>query len=83
MTDLETILYNFVEAVREDGLTEGSLDLPGPGHPLDEVQISLARFQSYRARTRAALLEELYDLADGGSQLRFQTEDILVRISVD
>lgn len=83
MTDLETILYNFVEAVREDGLTEGSLDLPGPGHPFDEVQISLARFQSYRARTRAALLEELYDLAVGGKRLHFAVDDIIMKVVVE
>lgn len=83
MTDLETILYNFVEAVREDGLTEGSLDLPGPGHPLDGVQISLARFQSYRARTRAALLEELYDIAVGGKRLHFAVDDIIMKVVVE
>lgn len=83
MTDLETILYNFVEAVREDGLTEGSLDLPGPGFPLDSWQIGLARFQSYRARTRAALLEELYDIAVGAKRLHFYTDDIVVKIVVE
>lgn len=81
--DLNRLLYDFVESVREDGVTEGTLELFGPGHPLDQVWISLARFQSYRARTRASLLEELYDIAVGGRRLHFSTEDILVKIVVE
>ena len=81
--ELDRILYDFVESVREDGVTDGTLHLPGPGHPLDEVSISLARFQSYRARTRAALLEELYDIAVGGKRLHFAVDDIIMKIFVE
>jgi hypothetical protein len=75
-----TILKTFVEDVRENGKTEGVIYLGGPGKKLDWVDISLARFQSYRGRTTAALLEELEDLVVGAEYLHFQTNDILVHL---
>lgn len=64
--DLEVVeasLRQFIDHVREDGpsdgrwiLNEGRVRLGGP-----PVVIGLARFQSYRARTEAALVQELTD----------------------
>lgn len=75
-----TILKAFIEDVRENGKTEGIIYLGGPGKKLDWVDVSLARFQSYRGRTAAALLEELEDLCVGAEYLHFQTNDILVHL---
>lgn len=75
-----TILKTFIEDVRENGKTEGIIYLGGPGKKLDWVDISLARFQSYRGRTTATLLEELEDLCTGAEYLHFQTDDILVHL---
>jgi hypothetical protein len=80
--ELLTILKTWIEEVREDGLSEGEIALPGPGKQFDGTQISLARFQSYRGRTTAALLEELEDLCAGAKTLKFKTTDILVWVTV-
>lgn len=80
--ELLTILKTWIESVREDGVSEGEIALPGPGKTFDGAQISLARFQSYRGRTEAALLEELEDLAVGAKTLKFKTTDILVWVTV-
>ena len=81
--ELLTILKTWIESVREDGVSEGEIALPGPGKTFDGTQISLARFQSYRGRTEAALLEELEDLAAGAKTLKFKTNDIIVWVSVE
>jgi hypothetical protein len=81
--ELLTILKTWIEEVREDGVSEGTVGLPGAGKPFEGTQISLARFQSYRGRTTAALLEELEDLATGAKTLKFKTTDILVWVTVE
>lgn len=81
--ELLTILKTWIEGVREDDLREGLMALPGPGKTLEGTQISLARFQSYRGRTEAALLEELEDLCAGARVLQFKTTDILVWVMVE
>lgn len=80
--ELLTILKTLIEGVREDGLSEGVIALSGPGKPHDWVDVSLARFQSYRGRTEAALLEELEDLCAGASELSYSTDDIIVHVQV-
>lgn len=76
------LLRDLIEDVRENGSSHGIVRLPGPGTSPDWVNISLARFQSYRGRTTAALLEELEDLAQGASGIEYHVFDTLVRIYV-
>lgn len=80
--ELTTILKTLIESIREDGSSEGVIALPGPGKSPDWVDVSLARFQSYRGRTEAALIEELEDLCIGASELRYSTDDIIVHVRV-
>lgn len=80
--ELTTILKTLIEEVREDALREGVIGLPGPGKEWEGITISLARFQSYRRRTEAALLEELEDFCKGGKSLRFCTVDGFVHFDV-
>lgn len=64
MTTLfEVLLKAFVDYVREDDPSEGSFALDYRRTPLGgpPLVVGLARFQSYRARTEAALVQELYD----------------------
>jgi len=80
--DLTAALKGLIEEFREGNLREGVLPLHGPGKPFDWADISLARFQSYRGRTEAALLEELEDLCLGGESLFYHTDDIIVHLQV-
>jgi hypothetical protein len=80
--ELLTILKTLVEQVREGDSIMGEIDLPGPGKDHEWLNVSLARFQSYRGRTTAALLEELEDLCDGASFLEWMVDDGIVRIDV-
>lgn len=77
-----TILKTLIEEIREDGTSEGVISLGGPGVPADALTVSLARFQSYRGRTTAALLEELEDFVLGASKLQWSVDDILVHLTV-
>lgn len=61
-TFIQARLTSFIEHVREDHPSGGAYHLPDSDRvPLGEppLVIGLARFQSYRGRTQAALLEEL------------------------
>lgn len=81
--ELTTILKTLIEEVRENFLREGEVGLPGPGKEWEGITISLARFQSYRRRTEAALLEELEEFCQGGKTLKFSTSDIYVHLDVE
>lgn len=67
---LEDNLLQFINAIREDGSQRGAWSLPRlfvddpTGEP--PLPISLARFQSYRGRTEAALIQELTDFVEDG-----------------
>lgn len=77
---LENTLRNLIDHIREDLPPEGRVDLsdvvasPTGAPPL---VIGLARFQSYRARTESALVQELADyIEDAGlSVLNFKILD--------
>lgn len=77
---LENTLRNLIDHIREDLPSEGRVDLFGNvpsavwGEPLI---VGLARFQSYRRRTEAALLEELTDYIEehGLTVLHFKVID--------
>lgn len=77
---LVNTLRNLIDHIREDLPSEGRVDLsdvvasPTGAPPL---VIGLARFQSYRARTEAALVQELEDYIDeaGLNELHFKVLD--------
>ena len=77
---LENTLRNLIDHIREDLPSEGRVDLsdvvasPTGAPPL---VIGLARFQSYRARTEAALVQELEDYIEeaGLTVLHFKVID--------
>lgn len=77
---LENTLRNLIDHIREDLPSEGRVDLsdvvasPTGAPPL---VIGLARFQSYRARTEAALVQELVDYIEeaGLTVLHFKVID--------
>lgn len=80
---LDDSLRRFADAIREDGHRSGIWYLPGEGnHFPDSLTVSLARFQSYRGRTRAALIEELSDFAKGAPSILFRTESGMVYLGV-
>jgi hypothetical protein len=76
---LRNILLNLIEHVREELPSEGRIDLPGDrtGTGVPPLVVGLARFQSYRRRTEAALVQELEDYIEeaGISQLHFKVLD--------
>lgn len=58
------VLIELIDWIREDDLYEGELHLGGgERQPTGEppLTVGLARFQSYRGRTQAALIQELKD----------------------
>lgn len=61
---LADTLRRLIDDVREGRSTDGEILVPGPvGRRVpDQITVGLARFQSYRARTEAALVQELTDL---------------------
>lgn len=70
---LEECLKSFVEHVRESGEESGTWTLEGfvlrPAMEVEPLTVGLARFQSYRARTEAALVQELEDfIKESGAQ---------------
>lgn len=77
---MELSLKDFVEHVREDAPSGGQWTLDGKRErrSAPPLVVSLARFQSYRARTEAALIQELEDYIDeaGLSTLNFKVLDI-------
>lgn len=77
---LEQDLHDFVDYVRESGEESGTWALEGfcviPAREVEPLTIGLARFQSYRARTEAALVQELGEFVDesGAQYLTFQVD---------
>lgn len=73
------MLIDLIDQIREDDSHEGTWDLgvtrTSTGVP--PLTVGLARFQSYRGRTTAALIQELEDYAEeaGLSQLHYQVVD--------
>ena len=77
---LKDDLYELIERIREDGSFEGRIILGGDREKQpdqDSATISLARFQSYRRRTEAALIQELTDYIEecGLTVLYYQVHD--------
>lgn len=81
---LEQSLRALIDAIREDGKTEGVHPLPYRKGGLipPALRISLPRFQSYRGRTEAALVQELTDFVEeyNLSLLYYQVDDGLVEL---
>lgn len=76
---LENTLRNLIDHIREDLPSEGRVDLFGERKPIGSppLVVGLARFQSYRARTEAALVQELTDYVEesGITVLHFKVID--------
>lgn len=72
-------MIELIELIREDDLHEGAYGLGTDRTPTGEppLIIGLARFQSYRGRTEAALILELEDYAElaGLNYLHFKVLD--------
>jgi len=60
---LENEIRLFIDYFREEDPFEGTWSFPGQRTPTGAppLVVGLARFQSYRARTEAALVQELSD----------------------
>lgn len=56
-------LVDFIDLIREDDVHDGTWDLGVERTPTGAppLVVGLARFQSYRGRTQAALIQELED----------------------
>lgn len=63
---LEERLRTLIDYVREGEFEDGRWAIPGVRRPSGEppLVVGLARFQSYRARTEAALVQELTDYVE-------------------
>lgn len=66
MLALEDNLVNFIDVIREDDSHSGSWSVEAGRTPtgVPPLVIGLARFQSYRGRTQAALVQELSDYVE-------------------
>lgn len=66
-------LVDFIDQIREDDIQDGVWVLGGEYRPtgVPPLVISLARFQSYRGRTQAALIQELEDYAEEAGITQF------------
>lgn len=64
--ELEQEIRQLVDDVREGRAVKGTIPVSGfIGPPTeDSLTASLARFQSHRARTEAALVQEIVDLVE-------------------
>lgn len=73
------VFEELIDLIREDGTTEGAVAVGQGYSPTGEqpLVIGLARFQSYRGRTQAALIQELEDyVVDAGlNTLHFKVLD--------
>lgn len=74
------MFIDLIDLIREDGVHEGvwhvdSVQRTPAGVP--PLVIGLARFQSYRGRTEAALIQELEDYVEeaGVNKLHYQVVD--------
>jgi hypothetical protein len=77
---LENTLRNLIDHIREDHPSDGRVtigDFVASPTSCPPLVVGLARFQSYRARTEAALVQELTDFVEesGASTLRFKVID--------
>lgn len=76
---IESTLLNLIDYIREELPSYGSIDLPGERErqSAPPLTVGLARFQSYRGRTEAALVQELTDHIDeaGLDTLNFKVLD--------
>lgn len=76
---MEERLKLLIDYIREGEITEGPWSIPGQRvrKSAPPLVIGLARFQSYRARTEAALVQELTDYIEeaGLSILNFKILD--------
>jgi hypothetical protein len=73
-------LTELIDIIREDGAHEGVWPLGGDrqrDHSVPSLVVGLARFQSYRGRTEAALIQELEDYIEeaGIINLHFEVHD--------
>jgi len=69
---MEYEIRQFIDYVREEDPDEGTWSFPGQRTPTGAppLVVGLARFQSYRARTEAALVQEIGDyLTESGLQV--------------
>lgn len=86
-SETERKILRLVDDIREDGTESGVLYFPdatGSSAPGDTLTVGLARFQSYRGRTTAALVEELTDFIGTGNTLLYDvdTENSVVLLEV-
>ena len=68
------MLIDLIDLIREDDVTEGLWHHPGQRKPVPDpysLTISLARFQSYRRRTEAALIQEIEDWVEENGFTQF------------
>lgn len=83
--ELEQSLLELIDLIREDAPRRGGWPLPsvdrGSGN-FYVFTISLARFQSYRRRTEAALVQELTDYVNetGVSYIEWEIVDVDVHL---
>lgn len=77
---MEERLKLLIDYIREDGAIDGAVtvsDAVASPTGIPPLVVGLARFQSYRGRTQAALIQELEDYVDEGglNTLRFKVLD--------
>ena len=87
MTDLEREIRTLIDDVREGRTLSGVLTFPWTSVATpDVITVGLARFQSHRARTEAALVQEIVDLVEdcNAQQLTYEVlaESGTVRLEV-
>lgn len=69
---LESNLRRFIDVIREDGSERGTWSLGQSGQRVgDSLTVGLARFQSYRGRTEAALVQELEDFVQSAPSITY------------
>lgn len=76
---LEENLRYFIDVIREDGSQRGGWQVGSGRTPtgVPPLVVGLARFQSYRGRTQAALIQELSDYVEeaGLNFIRYEVLD--------
>lgn len=74
-----TLLKKLIDDIREGDAHDGVVRLKPtlderPWGLVDSLKVGLARFQSYRGRTEAALLDELEDFTHDKSMLQYTVD---------